>query len=1851
MMKNYILICGFTMALFPVFLISAQEIRWNNAPETGFVFKISNKEARRLLIKSSPDTIINRLLHTQVDTFNIAAGWKRKPAQGHLIFVKIIENKLHCEYESVFPYQVVLLREYNALALQVLDHEGNIRKDARVKFRSRRVRFNSSTNTYRVENEWFNGQNKFVTVELDGFLSVFNIEKHDVPSWTNDYYHPDEGPDFYSYMITDKNKYKPGERVRFKSYALSGSRSPIRKDLEVWLMKSGRPLKVGTVTPHRPGSFAGEFVLHDSLKLTLDRSYTVQLWDKHGRVVSNSSFRYEDYELHGNRLAVELETEQQYSPASNFVKVKATDENGLILKDARATIMVLTENIREVFQPVVMLPDTLLLREVYLNPEGETLVEIPASLFGKSNTGYRVYVTALNSENQRMEAGARASHYFSRFELKASYVNDSILYQVLDKGIPFDSVSAKVYRDGGMEGMQMVLPHKEKINPAATSIRFESDLVSRSIRMADMLPNISFVGGIERDSFNVSIENPQKIPVSWYVYQGSTLLETGFGTEFEYVAEVVSRGETYYVELLYALGGVDHIKTREFKFHTGALHISLDIPDRVYPGQKADVNIQVRDAFGNGVGDVDLTALATTAKLDYYPPDLPYYGTTSTARSKKATYSKSDVNKRVAILNLDYNKWAPRAHLDTMKHYQFTYPMNKMFRYATPIQDSTQFAAYVMQNGAAKQVYVVEVDRVPVYFSWADHPKSKSFYVEPDRPKQVTLRLFDRVVVLDSIFFERNAKTILSLDLDRLPKGVTVHKIAPQWIRQNFMRKYPKSVFTETEIKRYKPYLAAFTVSDEPSYLTTGRQFVPLSPRRRGTRTLIAGPVAEGMQTYTSHDRFVTRYRHSGGFRYEVAGNVVYKTDAPKLFPDRLFDRSFSPVTTLNDVAINKKLLLEMNSEVEEKWHPRVIDLMDYGCRVQLLLPFEEARSGVSTVLFQDCSTGVVVSPCRSYSTKPHYFTIPRGYHNVIVLYNNATYIRMDSIHLKSHTNMVADLRNSMINERDSNSSAWLADRYSNCFGSATAPSRTITFETRRNSIGNLHGSVMDDTNQPLPGATIVVKGTAIGTVTDIDGRFVLDIPADPSTIVVSFIGYIIKEFEVRSGSEVSIVMEPDIQQLQEIVVIGYGASRQSNLTSAVSSLQGRVAGVTISRPDIISREPNTGERSKEESDLAERQLYRDLLTIKNLRSNFSDVALWEPRLVSDRHGKCSFTVTFPDDLTRWDAVVYGMNRRLNTGTARKSIKSYKPLMAELDVPRFLVMGDSVNLTGKVLNYTAEKTIEGKTRWSGVAVEENMITFDSYHREVRPVIITATDTLSAGYSFIRNDGYLDGEERKIPIVEQGTLRANGTVSVLRNGDEVIVKPEKDEVIKLEFLASPLDLYAGDARNLIHYKYDCNEQLASKLIGLLSYKLVMQYEGKPFEYDNHVKRIIHRLLKNQNSEFLWSWWDVSPNTSYWMSAHILRALKAAKDAGYSVDLDIKNITRKATYKYDFAKDIALSDIEVLHALAMWNAQIDYERYAKTLESFLVKYDSAARTDKRRYRYSLLSEKFMLLEIRQLQRLSWVSDSLLRYKKENILNEAYFADDLRPRYWYSGALSANLIAYRMAIRDSALRDLRFPMQRYFLSLRRKGNWNTYESSNVLLSILPALLAEGSTKAAPALLSLSGKASATITTFPYKIEVDEGEELMIRKDAGEPVYYMQYTEEKVTTAKAGTDGFKIKTEFSSSVLKEGEPVILKTTIDIVRNTDLEHVMIEIPIPGGCSYADKRQHSNNIETHREYFKDRTVVFCQKMTPGTYVFQVHLIPRFTGRFHVNPAQISLMYFPVINANADMTKVNVAGRE
>ena len=175
------------------------------------------------------------------------------------------------------------------------------------------------------------------------------------------------------------------------------------------------------------------------------------------------------------------------------------------------------------------------------------------------------------------------------------------------------------------------------------------------------------------------------------------------------------------------------------------------------------------------------------------------------------------------------------------------------------------------------------------------------------------------------------------------------------------------------------------------------------------------------------------------------------------------------------------------------------------------------------------------------------------------------------------------------------------------------------------------------------------------------------------------------------------------------------------------------------------------------------------------------------------------------------------------------------------------------------------------------------------------------------------------------------------------------------------------------------------------------------------------------------------------------------------------------------------------------------------------------------------------------------------------------------------------------------------------------------------------------------------MRGKVNATIDQFPYRLELLPGEEVDIRKESGMPVYFMQYKQERVTNAKTGVEGFEIKTSWSNnqSLLEAGKPVTLVVEVNLKKEADLEYVMIEVPIPGACSYSDKTQRDNHFETHREYYKDRTVIFCEKMKSGKYVFNIQLLPRFTGKYVINPAQVSLMYVPVVNANTDMKMVKV----
>lgn len=109
-----------------------------------------------------------------------------------------------------------------------------------------------------------------------------------------------------------------------------------------------------------------------------------------------------------------------------------------------------------------------------------------------------------------------------------------------------------------------------------------------------------------------------------------------------------------------------------------------------------------------------------------------------------------------------------------------------------------------------------------------------------------------------------------------------------------------------------------------------------------------------------------------------------------------------------------------------------------------------------------------------------------------------------------------------------------------------------------------VHGKVTDDTGEPLPGVTIIVKNSTKGTITDISGHYSLSVPQD-ATLVFSFVGYASQEVPVNNRSAIDVVLIPDIATLQELVVVGYGTQKKMNLTGAIAQID---AEDLAARPD-----------------------------------------------------------------------------------------------------------------------------------------------------------------------------------------------------------------------------------------------------------------------------------------------------------------------------------------------------------------------------------------------------------------------------------------------------------------------------------------------------------------------------------------------------------------------------------------------------------------------------------------------------------------------------------------------------------
>ena len=824
-----------------------------------------------------------------------------------------------------------------------------------------------------------------------------------------------------------------------------------------------------------------------------------------------------------------------------------------------------------------------------------------------------------------------------------------------------------------------------------------------------------------------------------------------------------------------------------------------------------------------------------------------------------------------------------------------------------------------------------------------------------------------------------------------------------------------------------------------------------------------------------------------------------------------------------------------------------------------------------------------------------------------------------------------------------------------------------------------VRGRVLDENGVPVPFATVALRGTKYGTNTDTRGDFQL-YTTDVGTLVVSAVGFSMQKLALKAPYVYEIRLHASSSALNEVVVIGYSAQRRKDLTGADASIKedglvGNAFGIQIRGTGSISEAqpliivdglPFTGKitdldpKSIESTTVLTSKdamaIYGSnaaggaiLITTKkaangqllpgagpgnSLRHNFRDDAWWQTTLRTDKDGTVSFPVVFPDDITNWQTFVIAATDHRQIGLAEGNIRSFKSVSAALSVPAFLVEGDSVRVIGKILNYMPDTVVVTRTfNVDSVDVATGEYRLRTAHLDTFLIHPSRPDSLRLRYTLRERNGYFDGEERTVPIYPAGTNETIGNFAVLEGDTSIRLHFDSTRgPVHLYASASILPVFLDEIEHLRHYEYLCNEQLASKLEALLEKKRILALLHEPFKEEDEIGDLIQRLMKARG-QGLWGWWpDNDP--SAWITLHVTEALLAAEKDGYPTRLDKTPVIGYLVYRLE--NKIDESDrLFFLRLLQEMEAKVDYRRYITDADSGLDRGD--------------LYETLRLMEIRQAAGMDIRLDTILTKRSYTALGSCYWGED-KGGLW-DNPIQRTLLMYRLLRQAGGYDTLLRSIRNYFLERRGPGHWrNTYESSLILRTLLPDLV-KTSVPLTPPTLRLKGFGSppatlpATVTNFPFEAQCPASTLLEVHKQGTLPVYFTAWQRYWNRDPVKVNGTFTVSTSFIShgqsvSRLTAGEPVTLQ--VDVVAKGDADYVLIEAPIPAGCTYFNKTQSYGNHEVHREYFKNKLSIFCGFLPKGEYQFQVSLLPRYTGVYRLNPARAEMMYFPVLNGQSGL---------
>ncbi|GAA4962054.1 alpha-2-macroglobulin family protein [Algibacter aquimarinus] len=318
---------------------------------------------------------------------------------------------------------------------------------------------------------------------------------------------------------------------------------------------------------------------------------------------------------------------------------------------------------------------------------------------------------------------------------------------------------------------------------------------------------------------------------------------------------------------------------------------------------------------------------------------------------------------------------------------------------------------------------------------------------------------------------------------------------------------------------------------------------------------------------------------------------------------------------------------------------------------------------------------------------------------------------------------------------------------------------------------GFVSGTIFDEQGNPLPGVSVIVKGTIRGTSTDFDGNFSIE-ASNKEILVLSYVGFSTQQINLTKNNSLNISLAEDIERLEEVVTIGYASqTRKANLSSSVSTVStesmddslGNLLGATAIQGTGKSRSDNkeifirglsswSGSGNPlilvdgvpedindiDFNDIENISVLKGssataiygakgadgvvILTTKEglkklaqvqVRKNLQETAFFFPHLKTDVEGHVSFSFSTPEALTQWKLQLLAHTKTLESATTSLTTVTQKELMVIPNAPRFLREGDDITISTKISNLT-DKELSGQAillltdAISGKKIDENL---------------------------------------------------------------------------------------------------------------------------------------------------------------------------------------------------------------------------------------------------------------------------------------------------------------------------------------------------------------------------------------------------------------------------------------------------------------------------------------------------------------------------------------------------------------